>query len=120
MHTLVAHWHAKQVCNCHAGGWKCDRSCVQEALAEESLFYPVGSVSHLYFQTYPQDPFAPHFLRLSELACCTLLLILLRDRGVSFTAIGVPVAPSAGTHAYDNTNSSFPSQVLNFEHGSLC
>ncbi|KAH7102642.1 alpha/beta-hydrolase [Auriculariales sp. MPI-PUGE-AT-0066] len=31
------------VCGCHAGGWKCDNTCVQRALAEESLFYPVGT-----------------------------------------------------------------------------
>ncbi|CAK5271096.1 unnamed protein product [Mycena citricolor] len=30
------------VCNCYAGGDKCDANCVEEALIDESLFYHVG------------------------------------------------------------------------------
>ena len=32
------------VCDCHRGGWKCDETCVEDALIEESLFYPTGVV----------------------------------------------------------------------------
>jgi len=36
-------WTWSSVCGCHRGGWKCDQDCVEEALAEESLFYPMGT-----------------------------------------------------------------------------
>jgi putative lipase involved disintegration of autophagic bodies len=29
------------VCDCHRGGWKCDETCVEDALIEDSLFYPL-------------------------------------------------------------------------------
>jgi len=29
--------------DCYRGGWKCDLNGVQEALVEESLFYPIGT-----------------------------------------------------------------------------
>jgi putative lipase involved disintegration of autophagic bodies len=32
------------VCDCYRGGRKCDEQCVEEALIEESLFYPTGVV----------------------------------------------------------------------------
>lgn len=38
-------WTWKTVCGCYRGGWKCDRDCVQRALVEDSLFYPIGTVS---------------------------------------------------------------------------
>jgi putative lipase involved disintegration of autophagic bodies len=31
------------VCGCHQGGYKCDQTCVQDALADDSLFYPIGT-----------------------------------------------------------------------------
>jgi putative lipase involved disintegration of autophagic bodies len=33
------------VCDCHSGGYKCDQTCLQRSLVEESLFYPIGIVS---------------------------------------------------------------------------
>lgn len=42
-------WSWTPVCGCHSGGWKCDISCVQKALVEESLFYPIGTASHFVF-----------------------------------------------------------------------
>jgi lipase ATG15 len=36
-------WTWSTVCNCYGGGWKCDRSCLETALTEESLFYGVGT-----------------------------------------------------------------------------
>ena len=33
------------VCDCHDGSYRCDSQCVQDALADEGLFYPVGLVS---------------------------------------------------------------------------
>jgi len=30
--------------SCYRGGWKCDENCVEDALIEESLFYPTGVV----------------------------------------------------------------------------
>ncbi|THV00342.1 alpha/beta-hydrolase [Dendrothele bispora CBS 962.96] len=31
------------VCGCYGGGGKCDEGCVEKALAEDSLFYPIGT-----------------------------------------------------------------------------
>ncbi|KAJ7613843.1 Alpha/Beta hydrolase protein [Mycena polygramma] len=31
------------VCNCYAGGDKCDQNCVEQALIDDSLFYPMGT-----------------------------------------------------------------------------
>ncbi|KZO99574.1 alpha/beta-hydrolase [Calocera viscosa TUFC12733] len=31
------------VCDCFSGGWKCDDTCLSEALREESLFYSLGT-----------------------------------------------------------------------------
>ncbi|KAK0205054.1 alpha/beta-hydrolase [Desarmillaria ectypa] len=46
-------WTWTTVCGCYHGGWKCDQDCVEEALIEESLFYPVGinlynNLSYMY------------------------------------------------------------------------
>src|ERR1700722_16590218 len=37
-------WTWTTVCDCYRGGWKCDINCLEEALIEESLFYPLGMV----------------------------------------------------------------------------
>lgn len=42
-------WTWTTVCDCFSGGWKCNLDCLQEALVEESLFYPIGTVSPLLF-----------------------------------------------------------------------
>ncbi|KAF9265984.1 alpha/beta-hydrolase [Marasmius fiardii PR-910] len=31
------------VCGCYEGGYKCNTNCLEESLAEESLFYPIGT-----------------------------------------------------------------------------
>ncbi|KAJ3566602.1 hypothetical protein NP233_g6902 [Leucocoprinus birnbaumii] len=31
------------VCDCWDGGYRCDQTCVQDALQEETLFYPIGT-----------------------------------------------------------------------------
>ncbi|EGN97866.1 hypothetical protein SERLA73DRAFT_182624 [Serpula lacrymans var. lacrymans S7.3] len=31
------------VCDCFSGGYKCDQTCVEQALTEESLFYSIGT-----------------------------------------------------------------------------
>ncbi|KAL1738713.1 alpha/beta-hydrolase [Schizophyllum fasciatum] len=36
-------WTWTPVCGCYRSGGKCDINCLQESLAEESLFYPVGT-----------------------------------------------------------------------------
>ncbi|KAI0833628.1 alpha/beta-hydrolase [Trametes gibbosa] len=36
-------WTWTTVCGCYRGGWKCDQNCLEEALVEESLFYPIGT-----------------------------------------------------------------------------
>jgi len=38
-------WSWKTVCDCYRGGWKCNQDCLETALIEESLFYPIGTVS---------------------------------------------------------------------------
>jgi len=35
-------WTWSAVCGCYGGGNKCDEDCVEDALMEESLFYPIG------------------------------------------------------------------------------
>ncbi|KAG0702953.1 alpha/beta-hydrolase [Suillus ampliporus] len=35
-------WTWTAVCGCHRGGWKCDQNCLEQALVEDSLFYPIG------------------------------------------------------------------------------
>lgn len=44
-------WTWTTVCDCYRGGWKCDQDCLEDALVEESLFYPIGTVRPvlLYF-----------------------------------------------------------------------
>jgi len=37
-------WTWTTVCDCYRGGWKCDQTCLEDALASESLFYPIGTV----------------------------------------------------------------------------
>ncbi|KIM40554.1 hypothetical protein M413DRAFT_445993 [Hebeloma cylindrosporum] len=36
-------WTWTTVCGCYRGGWKCDQTCLEDALASESLFYPIGT-----------------------------------------------------------------------------
>jgi len=31
------------VCDCHSGGYKCDQTCVEQSLVEDTLFYPIGT-----------------------------------------------------------------------------
>ncbi|KAI9457146.1 alpha/beta-hydrolase [Russula earlei] len=40
-------WSWTTVCDCYRSGWKCDQDCLENALIEESLFYPVGT--NLYY-----------------------------------------------------------------------
>jgi putative lipase involved disintegration of autophagic bodies len=44
------------VCGCYDGSSRCEQSCVEDALQEESLFYPVGIVrtSLIYLKLGPQ------------------------------------------------------------------
>lgn len=37
-------WTWTSVCGCHRGGWKCDQTCLGQALMADSLFYPIGTV----------------------------------------------------------------------------
>ncbi|KDQ57262.1 hypothetical protein JAAARDRAFT_130986 [Jaapia argillacea MUCL 33604] len=36
-------WTWTTVCGCYRGGYRCHQDCVEEALIEESLFYPIGT-----------------------------------------------------------------------------
>ena len=38
-------WSWTTVCDCYRGGWKCNQDCVENALIEDTLFYPLGTVS---------------------------------------------------------------------------
>ena len=42
-------WSWTTVCDCYRGGWKCNQDCLEDALVEESLFYPVGTVCFIIF-----------------------------------------------------------------------
>lgn len=35
------------VCGCYSGGYRCDENCVEEALKDDGLFYPIGLVEYL-------------------------------------------------------------------------
>jgi lipase ATG15 len=37
-------WTWTPVCGCYSGSYKCDANCLEDALIEESLFYPVAVV----------------------------------------------------------------------------
>ena len=41
-------WSWTTVCDCYRGGYKCNQDCLEDALIEESLFYPVGTVSSIF------------------------------------------------------------------------
>ena len=53
-------WSWTTVCNCYRSGWKCNQDCIEEALIEESLFYPVGIV---------RSPFLFRFASLLSSSC---------------------------------------------------
>ncbi|KAI3601029.1 lipase [Moniliophthora roreri] len=36
-------WSWTPVCGCYRGGWKCDQDCLEDALIEDTLFYPIGT-----------------------------------------------------------------------------
>ncbi|KAF5359313.1 hypothetical protein D9756_003279 [Leucocoprinus leucothites] len=36
-------WTWTTVCDCYRGSYKCDQECLEEALMDESLFYPIGT-----------------------------------------------------------------------------
>ncbi|KAI9574040.1 alpha/beta-hydrolase [Boletus coccyginus] len=36
-------WTWTTVCGCYRGGWKCDQTCLAQALTEESLFYSIAT-----------------------------------------------------------------------------
>ncbi|KAF9562000.1 alpha/beta-hydrolase [Agrocybe pediades] len=36
-------WTWTTVCGCYRGGWKCDQTCLEDALISDSLFYPIGT-----------------------------------------------------------------------------
>ncbi|KAG5647362.1 hypothetical protein DXG03_000430 [Asterophora parasitica] len=51
-------WSWKTVCGCYRGGWKCDQECLEHALIEDSLFYPIGTpsthhITHIYHSADP-------------------------------------------------------------------
>lgn len=41
------------VCGCYSGSYKCDQECVEQALIEDSLFYPVGVVG-LFIEVFTE------------------------------------------------------------------
>ncbi|KAI0326432.1 alpha/beta-hydrolase [Cubamyces sp. BRFM 1775] len=36
-------WTWTTVCDCYRGGWRCDQNCLEKALIDDSLFYPIGT-----------------------------------------------------------------------------
>ncbi|KAF8223862.1 alpha/beta-hydrolase [Tricholoma matsutake] len=36
-------WTWTTVCGCYRSGWKCDQDCLQDALMDDNLFYPIGA-----------------------------------------------------------------------------
>lgn len=37
------------VCDCYAGGYRCEQKCLEKALVEESVYATVGTVSDFHF-----------------------------------------------------------------------
>lgn len=42
-------WMFATVCDCYTKNWKCDNTCLSEALIQDSLFYSIGVVSTLCY-----------------------------------------------------------------------
>ena len=36
-------WTWSPVCDCYSGNWKCDETCVEDALIEKSVYYPLAT-----------------------------------------------------------------------------
>ncbi|KAL0954412.1 hypothetical protein HGRIS_003398 [Hohenbuehelia grisea] len=36
-------WTWSTVCDCYRGGWRCNQECLESALIDDSLFYPIGT-----------------------------------------------------------------------------
>lgn len=78
-------WTWSTVCGCYDGGWRCDQTCVEDALRDESLFYPIGTVS-----LFPHSRLSVilHILLLSCLYTpYTLSLLAYSPRSYSTTAL---------------------------------
>jgi lipase ATG15 len=41
-------WTWTTVCGCYRSGWKCHQNCLEKALADETLFYPIGVVRYIF------------------------------------------------------------------------
>lgn len=39
-------WSWTTVCGCYRGSQKCDQDCLERALIDDSVFYPIGTVSN--------------------------------------------------------------------------
>jgi lipase ATG15 len=37
-------WSWTTVCDCYRSGWKCNQNCLEKALIDESVFFPIGTV----------------------------------------------------------------------------
>ncbi|KAF8734284.1 hypothetical protein AX14_003453 [Amanita brunnescens Koide BX004] len=46
------------VCDCYSGGYRCDQTCIENALIDESLFYPIGTVKPWTF--YVDSAYTPY------------------------------------------------------------
>ena len=48
-------WMFSTVCDCFSKHWKCDNTCLSNALIEESLFYSTGVVSLNFHWEYSKS-----------------------------------------------------------------
>ncbi|KAI0034748.1 alpha/beta-hydrolase [Vararia minispora EC-137] len=85
-------WTWSTVCGCYRGGWKCDQSCLEDALIQESLFYPVGT--NLYNNLTYMYPHANIWLAGHSLggALASLLGVTFGAPTVAFEAPGERMA----------------------------
>ncbi|VDB85687.1 unnamed protein product [Peniophora sp. CBMAI 1063] len=104
-------WTWTTVCGCYRGGWKCDQDCIEEALIEDSLFYPIGT--NLYNNLTYLYPDSTIWLTGHSLggALAALLGVTFGAPTVAFEAPGekmaaqrlhlpVPIAAEHITHVY--------------------
>lgn len=82
------------VCDCYRGGWKCNQECVEDALIDESLFYPTGVVRLRLLRGHVPTGFL--FIRICSTTSRICILMLIS--GSSGTRLGVRSLHSWGSH----------------------
>ncbi|KAH7097318.1 alpha/beta-hydrolase [Auriculariales sp. MPI-PUGE-AT-0066] len=65
-------WRWSTVCNCYKGGWKCDATCLETAVTQDSLFYSMGT--DLYSNLTYMYPYSTIWLTGHSLGVSVIIL----------------------------------------------